>query len=376
MKKIFLVKVLVLVLLLSFFGCATMPRKGLKDNMEDECASLDPEVESELRIAKQIIEKARLEGADQRCPKAYQEVIDLWNKAKESNKSSQFKQAISKARAAREKAQMLCPDSDKDGVSDEMDQCPDTPKGIKVDDQGCPIDSDGDGVPDSLDKCPDTQKGVKVDSSGCPIDSDSDGVADYLDKCPNTPRSVKVDKDGCPIDSDNDGVADYLDRCPRTPRGVKVDAKGCPLDSDGDGVADYLDKCPGTPKGVKVDATGCLVCQDIEKLNLESLVNFDFDKSVVKPQFNSVLDKVVDCLKKQTSVKVEIQGYTCNIGTKEYNQGLSEKRANMVLEYFLKKGVAKEQLSAVGYGLTKPIASNATREGRAQNRRVQLKLTY
>jgi OOP family OmpA-OmpF porin len=153
-------------------------------------------------------------------PGAYKEVIALWNKAKELNKSEQFKRSISRARSAREKTEMLCPDSDKDGVSDEMDKCPDTPKGIKVDQRGCPIDSD------------------------------------------------------------NDGIADYRDKCPNTPRGVKVDAKGCPLDSDGDGVADYLDKCPGTPKGVKVDETGCFACKDLEELNLESIVKFDFDKSI------------------------------------------------------------------------------------------------
>lgn len=165
-----------------------------------------------------------------------------------------------------------------------------------------PIDSDGDGVPDYLDKCPDTPKGVKVDKDGCPVDSDGDGVPDYLDKCPGTPPGVKVDKDGCPLDSDGDGVPDYLDKCPGTPAGVKVDKDGCPakttapagtaepakpsartaeppaarkaptyatkpcfvkingvnlLDSDCDGVPDYLDKCPGTPLGVEVDQDGC-----------------------------------------------------------------------------------------------------------------------
>jgi OOP family OmpA-OmpF porin len=90
-------------------------------------------------------------------------------------------------------------------------------------------------------------------------DSDNDGVRDSADKCPNTPAGVKVDANGCPIDSDNDGVPDYLDKCPNTPAGVKVDAKGCPIDSDNDGVPDYMDKCPGSPAGAKVDAAGCVV---------------------------------------------------------------------------------------------------------------------
>ncbi|HSO22666.1 MAG TPA: thrombospondin type 3 repeat-containing protein, partial [Chondromyces sp.] len=89
-------------------------------------------------------------------------------------------------------------------------------------------DDDGDGVANHLDRCPDTPKGVTVDAEGCPVDSDGDGVPDYLDKCPGTPAGVKVNADGCPIDSDGDGVPDARDLCPDTPRGMAVDANGCP----------------------------------------------------------------------------------------------------------------------------------------------------
>jgi len=99
-----------------------------------------------------------------------------------------------------------------------------TPKPVKK-----VVDTDKDGVPDSLDKCPNTPAGVKVDKNGCAIDSDNDGVPNYLDKCPNTPAGVKVDKNGCAVDSDNDGVADYLDKCPNTPKGMKVDKNGCAI---------------------------------------------------------------------------------------------------------------------------------------------------
>ena len=102
------------------------------------------------------------------------------------------------------------------------------------------IDSDGDRIPDYLDKCENTPLGVKVDANGCPLDSDADGVPDYLDNCSNTPARVQVDEKGCPLDSDNDGVPDYLDKCPGTPDYVKVDLNGCPLDADRDGVPDYL----------------------------------------------------------------------------------------------------------------------------------------
>ena len=152
-------------------------------------------------------------------------------------------------------------DTDKDGIADKYDKCPETPINVKVDENGCPIDTDGDGVADYLDKCANTPPNVKVDAAGCPLDSDGDGVADYLDKCPNTPAGIKVDVYGCSIDKDGDGVADEFDKCPDTPVAAygKVDANGCPLDTDGDGVPDYLDKCPNTPAAAfgKIDANGC-----------------------------------------------------------------------------------------------------------------------
>ena len=89
------------------------------------------------------------------------------------------------------------------------------------------------------------------------IDSDKDGVYNPLDRCPNTPLGVVVDKHGCPIDSDRDGVADYKDKCPDTPLGYRVDRDGCPIDSDLDGVLNYKDLCPATPQGLKVDINGC-----------------------------------------------------------------------------------------------------------------------
>ncbi len=154
-------------------------------------------------------------------------------------------------------------DSDRDGVSDKKDLCPDTPLGVMVDRVGCPIDSDGDGVPDYLDRCPDTPEAAyaSVDSVGCPKDTDGDSVADYLDQCPDTPEAAYawIDSVGCPKDSDRDGVFDYMDECPDTPEGLEVDSVGCPKDTDGDGVADYLDQCPDTPAAARghVDEKGC-----------------------------------------------------------------------------------------------------------------------
>ena len=194
-------------------------------------------------------------------------------------------------------------------------------------------------------------------------DSDCDGVPDDMDECPKTPLGVKVDARGCMLDTDGDGVPDYWDECPGTPKGVKVDERGCPPDTDGDGVPDYKDKCPGTPKGAWVDERGCWVITD---------PLFDFDKYEIKPKYYSVLDRVVTILKRNASLKIEIQGHTCNMGTVPYNQKLSENRAGAIMNYLVKKGIDAKRLSAVGYGELRPKASNSTEEGRVLNRRVEL----
>lgn len=104
-------------------------------------------------------------------------------------------------------------------------------------------------------------------------------------------------------------------------------------------------------------------------------INFDFDKANIKPEFTPVLDEGVDILKANPDVKVVIAGYTDSIGTPEYNQKLSERRAQSVLDYFASKGIAKNRMQAVGHGETNPIADNKTKDGRALNRRVELQVS-
>ena len=228
-------------------------------------------------------------------------------------------------------------------------------------------DSDQDGVFDDVDKCPDTPLGVKVDKDGCPIDSDNDGVPDYLDKCPDTPAGVVVDKDGCPLDSDKDGVPDYLDKCPDTPLGVRVDKDGCPLDSDKDGVPDYLDKCPNTPAGAKVDKDGCMHEKVSKTLNVE----FDTAKYDIKSKYHQNIKEVADFIKSYPSTKVVIEGHTDNVGKEAYNVRLSQNRANSVKQYLIDKfGIDATTIEAVGYGPSRPVADNSTPEGKQKNRRV------
>jgi outer membrane protein OmpA-like peptidoglycan-associated protein len=268
-------------------------------------------------------------------------------------------------------------DRDKDGVTDNLDRCPNTPMGDRVDASGCtiPRDADGDGVIDANDKCPNTPAGTAVDATGCPRDADADGVADALDKCPNTPAGTPVDATGCPRDADKDGVLDSADKCPNTPAGTAVDATGCPADSDHDGVIDALDKCPNTAPGTEVDAVGCTVLFKEGKPLVLQGVNFQTGKSVLLPQSGVVLDRVAESLVANPAVMIEVGGHTDITGSKLANVRLSQARAIAVRQYLIGKGVAASRITARGYAATRPVASNATAEGRAENRRVELTKT-
>jgi OOP family OmpA-OmpF porin len=259
-------------------------------------------------------------------------------------------------------------DTDGDGVSDRKDKCPDTPAGVKVDVDGCPLDTDGDGVPDYQDKCPDV-KGLTT-LQGCP-DTDGDGVTDNDDKCPNTPAGVRVDANGCPLDSDGDGVSDDKDKCPNTPSGVKVDANGCPLDRDGDGVPDNEDRCPD--RAGPASNKGCPEIKAEQKKVLTEAtkyINFDFNKATLKPSSYPKLDQMVQILNEYPDYSLSIAGHTDNVGNDDYNLRLSYERAAAARKYMVSKGVPADRIESRGYGETKPIADNKTKAGQALNRRV------
>ncbi len=236
-------------------------------------------------------------------------------------------------------------------------------------------DADGDGVIDRRDKCPDTPAGATVDATGCPKDSDGDGVYDGIDKCPDTPKGATVDATGCPKDTDGDGVYDGIDKCPKTPKGATVDATGCPKDTDGDGVYDGIDKCPDTPKGTPVDETGCakeLFKGEERTLILEG-VNFEFNSATLTANATTILDRVAASLKDWPEIRVEVGGHTDSVGTERYNADLSQKRADSVKAYLVSKGIDASRMTTRGYGESVPVADNGTKDGRALNRRVELK---
>ena len=271
-------------------------------------------------------------------------------------------------------------DSDGDGVVDSKDMCPETPAGIKVDEFGCPFDSDRDGVPDYFDECSGTPQGAPIDKKGCPLDSDGDGVPDYTDLCPDTSPGVTVDEYGCPFDSDGDGVPDYLDQCPDTPYEVEVDKYGCPVDEDLDGVPDYLDQCPGTLPGVQVDEKGCelVIAPPAPEVNLNQLVlssetSFEFNSTQLKSAAYPELDKLLQQMKKYPMSRWKIEGHTDNVGSEEGNIKMSQMRAESVLNYFVSRGIPQGRFEVVGLGSRQPVADNSTPEGRAKNRRVEIK---
>ncbi len=279
-------------------------------------------------------------------------------------------------------------DKDGDGILDDVDQCPLEPedKDGFEDEDGCPdVDNDQDGVLDVADGAPDStgygacrndpeDKDLFQDEDGCPDpDNDQDGVLDVADgtvdatgfgACRNDPEDKDLfqDDDGCPDpDNDNDGVADIVDgaldeigfgKCRNEPETVNEweDEDGCP---------------DIKPKAVLTETT----IQILEK------VYFDFNKATIQERSYPLLDEVVRILSDNPQVNlVRIEGHTDNIGTRAYNAGLSDRRAKSIMNYLIKKGIAKNRMIAKGYGFDFPIDTNATQEGRDRNRRVEFNI--
>ena len=256
-------------------------------------------------------------------------------------------------------------DTDGDGIYDKDDACPEVAGLPEF--KGCP-DTDKDGIQDSEDACPE-EAGSK-ELNGCP-DNDGDGIINSEDACPDD-KGTKMMK-GCP-DADGDGVADKDDKCP-TVAGAKENA-GCPWpDTDGDGVADKDDKCP-TVAGT-VANNGCPEVSDdaIKKLNAYAkTILFDTGKFSFQKQTFPVLEAITAILKEYPTAKFSIEGHTDNVGKADFNQKLSDGRANAVKQYLIDNGIDPFRLTSKGFGMDNPIDTNKTAKGRANNRRVEVKL--
>ncbi|WNG19276.1 thrombospondin type 3 repeat-containing protein [Cystobacter fuscus] len=303
-------------------------------------------------------------------------------------------------------------DSDGDGIPDDVDKCPQQPedKDGHEDSDGCPdLDNDGDGLLDSADKCPDASGPIQ--SLGCPrTDKDGDGIEDAQDKCPDESEDKDgfQDEDGCPdLDNDNDSIPDAIDRCPLAAGPLEnggcadtdkdgdgimdrqdvcpdqagtQELRGCPdPDRDQDGIPDRIDVCADEP-GVK-DERGCpkkykMVVVKKDKIEIKKQIKFASGSAkIIGKESFTILDDVAQALRDMPTIKkIRIEGHTDSVGKAVNNMKLSQSRADSVMAQLLKRGIDPGRMQAVGYGMEKPIASNLTAKGRAENRRTEFNI--
>ncbi len=204
------------------------------------------------------------------------------------------------------------------------------------------------------------------------LDDDKDGIQNEQDKCPSTPKGKTVNYAGCCIDldDDKDGVLNSMDKCANTPERKSVDSDGCCIDGDddNDGVLNSMDICSNTPSGDAVNSDGCPA-----KLTLN--INFAHDSSIIDNDSSILVQEYADFLNKHANYSTIIVGYTDSKGSEQYNKKLSQKRANAVKEMLIEKGVPEARVSSAGMGEAYSIADNSTDEGRSKNRRIEAELT-
>lgn len=247
-------------------------------------------------------------------------------------------------------------------------------------------DPDHDGFLYDKDKCPKV-KGVAPD--GCPAkDTDKDGIVDSKDQCPKDPEDKDgfKDEDGCPDpDNDGDGIADAKDKCPNQPEDKDgfQDEDGCPdPDNDGDGIADAKDKCPNEKEvfnGVD-DEDGCpdkgkaIVIVRARTIDVTRKIFFDTNKATIKRASEAHLKVLASALKAHATIRIRVEGHTDDVGRAEFNLELSQRRADAVMAFLVKSGIAQDRLEAKGFGEEKPLVPGRGRRAREKNRRVEFKI--
>jgi outer membrane protein OmpA-like peptidoglycan-associated protein len=202
-------------------------------------------------------------------------------------------------------------------------------------------------------------------------DTDKDGIIDEKDACPEVAGLAQYN--GCP-DTDGDTIIDSQDQCPTIAGLAKYN--GCPIpDTDGDGVNDEEDRCP-QQAGIKAN-NGCPEIKEEVKKTVERTAKrlfFVFGKATISPNSYPALNELAAILSEDNSLLLDIEGHTDNVGSDTSNLKLSQQRAEAAKQYLIKKGIAADRISAIGFGETQPLAPNTTKEGRAQNRRIVLKI--
>jgi outer membrane protein OmpA-like peptidoglycan-associated protein len=244
-------------------------------------------------------------------------------------------------------------------------QCTSATKVAATDD----ADSDGDGISNEVDDCPRRPEDIDgyADADGCPeLDNDLDGFFDKVDECPDEAEDKDgfEDDDGCPDnDNDADGLADRIDECPEQAedKDGHDDDDGCP-----DCAAQTADGCPQKYQNVVITKT---------RIELKQTVFFETGRTKIRQISFQLLDEVAQALTDNPTIHVRIEGHTDSRGGERRNLRLSQGRAAAVRAYLVSRGVAGERMIAKGYGESMPLADNRTARGRAQNRRVEFVIT-
>jgi outer membrane protein OmpA-like peptidoglycan-associated protein len=303
-----------------------------------------------------------------------------------------------------------CPDTDGDGVFDKEDNCPEVAG--PVENHGCP-DSDGDGVSDDKEQADGTDpndncsfvmasQNVEPNATWKAADCDGDGVVNATEKTDGTDALNACDYKAASVtaaqnagwkamDCDGDGVANGTEVSdstdPQDPCSFKLDSVTLTPskawkagDCDSDGVKNGVDKCP-LVKGVASN-DGCegVSVKEVEQANIEFLtyakdINFVTNKADFRlAKTQTALNEILKIMLKYPEANYTVGGHTDSRGSAAYNQALSERRANAVKNWLIAHGVNAANLSATGYGEAQPIATNMNKAGRAQNRRVEVKM--
>ncbi len=241
------------------------------------------------------------------------------------------------------------------------------------------VDRDGDQLPDEREinatrtdpDDPDTdddllQDGIEVRTNTDPLnpDTDGDGAQDGREDVNRNGQPNGDEADPRVADTDGGGVPDgwELDHPPMNPRDPADD------DGDNDRVLTDVDQCPDTAPGAEVDERGCVVIH--ERLVLQG-IQFEYDSAEILPSSEQVLQLGMQALRDNPNVRVEVGGHTDNQGSRSYNQQLSQRRAQAVVDWMVAHGIEASRMRVRGYGPSRPVASNDTEEGRAQNRRIE-----
>lgn len=149
----------------------------------------------------------------------------------------------------------------------------------------------------------------------------------------------------------------------------------CITDTDDDGVVDSRDRCANAPRELAIDANGCPILET-QQMSQQLLVNFDVDKSDVKPEFNDEIAEFAWFMAAYANTNVVIERLKDSEGSENYNEALSERRVQAVMNHLVQNhGIAASRLSAAGYGEGRPVSGNQSAASKGRDRRIMAEVS-